>query len=116
MHAPPGMPHFYMHAPPVGGDGKFCYGEWRGKCSASFFFCVSLPCMTPPPGGGGVVSRRHLQWPLTSEALRAANAVCRQQSAVSSASFFVPAGPAGGGGGAICWLEPHHFDMTILAI
>ena len=43
MHAPPGMPHFYMHAPPRGG-------------------LIFLPCLTtthaPPRGGWRMVPRQ----------------------------------------------------------
>ena len=162
MHAPPGMPHFYMHAPPRGGliflpclttthapppgggDGAWCYGKCRGKCEWRVPVPVPVPhffpCLTTthaPPRGGGMASfatasgeasavphffflclttmhdppqgEGGRQPPATYNGLwhqklwRAANAVCRQQSAVSSASFFVPAGPARGGRGGY-WL------------
>ena len=40
MHAPLGMPHFYMHAPPVGGMASFATAS--GEASAvPHFFSVS---------------------------------------------------------------------------
>ena len=75
MHAPPGMPHFYMHAPPRGGlifcrvspprmppPGGMAHGatanaeasasgECQCRCRCLIFFRVSPPRMPPPWGG-----------------------------------------------------------------
>ena len=41
------------HAPPVGGMASFATASGEASAVPHFFFCVSLPCMTPPQGEGG---------------------------------------------------------------